>query len=86
MGAGLLRWLAKRTEVPRIGRFAYGVTRPTVLIHHALTLHIGQNPRPPGFDAVKRSLRHGAFMGQRLDGFREQDGTAVGYNGEDRLR
>src|SRR5215211_8083443 len=86
VGAWLLRWLAKKTEVPRVGRFAYRVTRRTVLIHHALTLHIGQNPRPPGFDAVKSSLRDRSFMGQRLDGLREQDGTAIGDDGEYHLR
>ena len=33
------RWLAKRTEVARVRRFAFGVTRRTVLIHHVLALH-----------------------------------------------
>ena len=79
------RWLAKGTEVARVGRFACSGIRRTVLIHHALTLHIGQNPRPPGFDAVKRSLRQGATMRQRLDGLREQAGTTVGHDCEDHL-
>jgi hypothetical protein len=42
VGAWLrLRWLAEWTEVPGVGRFVCGVTRRTLLNHHALTLHIG---------------------------------------------
>ena len=58
-------WAARRkdrsTESPTL---ACGVTRRTVLIHHALTLHVGQNPRPPSFDAIKRSRRRRAIMRQ----------------------
>src|SRR4029453_15108520 len=79
------RWLAKWTEGGGVKRIPFGVTRRTVVIHHVLALHIGQNPRPSSFDAIKRSLRRGLIMRQRPDGLCQQAQAAVGDHSEDSL-